>query len=115
MSYHAYMLRVLVLPGAPSPHVELCTSRSSSARRYKVDGGGGGAKPVVVRIILLIDSPRAFSLSLSLFCVCFQNLVKRDRDGYRDEFLQQHRNYLSELEIFKLKVLCVCVCVCLFV
>lgn len=33
-----------------------------------------------------------------------KNLVKRDRDGYRDEFLQQHRNYLSELEIFKLKV-----------
>lgn len=33
-----------------------------------------------------------------------QNLVKRDKDGYRDEFLQQQRNYLSELEIFKLKV-----------
>ncbi|CAM9853756.1 unnamed protein product [Choristocarpus tenellus] len=32
-----------------------------------------------------------------------QNLIKRDRDGYKDEFLQQHRNYLSELEIFKLK------------
>ncbi|CAN0247661.1 unnamed protein product, partial [Discosporangium mesarthrocarpum] len=32
-----------------------------------------------------------------------QNLIKRDRDGYKEEFLQQHRNYLSELEIFKLK------------
>ncbi|CAM9948111.1 unnamed protein product, partial [Ectocarpus fasciculatus] len=32
-----------------------------------------------------------------------QNLVKRDKEGYRDEFRQQHRNYLSELEIFKLK------------
>ncbi|CAM9920575.1 unnamed protein product, partial [Hapterophycus canaliculatus] len=31
------------------------------------------------------------------------NLVKRDKDGYREEFLQQQRNYLSELEIFKLK------------
>lgn len=30
--------------------------------------------------------------------------MKRDKDGYKDEFLQQHRNFLSELEIFKLKV-----------
>lgn len=38
-------------------------------------------------------------------CVCMhQNLVKRDKEGYKDEFLQQRRNYLSELEIFKLKV-----------
>lgn len=33
-----------------------------------------------------------------------QNLIKRDKDGYKDEFQQQQRNYLSELEIFKLKV-----------
>lgn len=37
-------------------------------------------------------------------CFHVQNLVKRDKEGYRDEFRQQHRNYLSELEIFKLKV-----------
>lgn len=36
--------------------------------------------------------------------VVAQNLVKRDKDGYKEEFLQQQRNYLSELEIFKLKV-----------
>lgn len=34
--------------------------------------------------------------------------MKRDKDGYKEEFLQQQRNYLSELEIFKLKV-CSCV------
>lgn len=38
------------------------------------------------------------------WAMCVQNLVKRDKDGYKDEFLQQQRNYLSELEIFKLKV-----------
>ena len=31
-----------------------------------------------------------------------QNLVKRDPISYRDEFEQQHRHYLSELEIFRL-------------
>lgn len=41
---------------------------------------------------------------LGLCLVSVQNLVKRDKEGYRDEFLQQQRNYLSELEIFKLKV-----------
>ncbi|KAG5183588.1 SDA1-domain-containing protein [Tribonema minus] len=32
-----------------------------------------------------------------------QNLIKRDAAGYKEEFRQQHRNYMSELEIFKLK------------
>ena len=31
-----------------------------------------------------------------------QNLIKRDPGGYNDEFLQQHRHYLSELQIFRL-------------
>lgn len=43
-------------------------------------------------------------LSCLPVCLKFQNLVKRDKEGYKDEFLQQQRNYLSELEIFKLKV-----------
>ena len=32
-----------------------------------------------------------------------QNLIKRDPPGYVDEFLQQHRHFLSELQIFQLK------------
>jgi len=31
-----------------------------------------------------------------------QNLVKRDPDSYREEFLQQFRHYESNLQIFKL-------------
>lgn len=49
-----------------------------------------------------IISSAMLALSRVFFC---QNLVKRDKDGYKDEFLQQQRNYLSELEIFKLKVI----------
>ena len=30
-----------------------------------------------------------------------QNLVKRDPAAYKEEFLQQHRHFLSELEIYK--------------
>ena len=30
-----------------------------------------------------------------------QNLVKRDKESYHQEFLLQFRHYLSELEIFK--------------
>jgi protein SDA1 len=30
-----------------------------------------------------------------------QNLVKRDKESYKHEFLLQYRHYLSELEIFK--------------
>ena len=31
-----------------------------------------------------------------------QNLIKRDPESYRDDFLQQHRHFLSTLEIFRL-------------
>ena len=31
-----------------------------------------------------------------------QNLVKRDPVAYKEEFQQQHRHFLSELEIYKL-------------
>ncbi|XP_075912644.1 protein SDA1 homolog [Petromyzon marinus] len=31
-----------------------------------------------------------------------QNLVKRDPESYRDEFLQQYRHYESKLEVFQL-------------
>lgn len=30
-----------------------------------------------------------------------QNLIKRDPDSYKDEFLQQYQHFLSTLEIFK--------------
>ena len=32
-----------------------------------------------------------------------QNLIKRDPEGYKEEFLLQHRHFLSELDIHKLK------------
>ncbi len=32
-----------------------------------------------------------------------QNLIKRDKTSYREEFLQQWRHYESALTIFKLK------------
>ncbi|KAK2165091.1 hypothetical protein LSH36_55g08041 [Paralvinella palmiformis] len=32
-----------------------------------------------------------------------QNLIKRDSESYKDEFLQQHRHYQSTLQIFRLK------------
>ncbi|XP_013384853.1 protein SDA1 homolog [Lingula anatina] len=32
-----------------------------------------------------------------------QNLIKRDPDSYKDEFLQQYRHFLSNMEIFALK------------
>lgn len=35
--------------------------------------------------------------------VQLQNHCKRDPDGYREEFLLQHRHFLSQLEIFLLK------------
>lgn len=31
-----------------------------------------------------------------------QNLIKRDPESYREEFLQQHRHFLSVLEVFQL-------------
>lgn len=31
-----------------------------------------------------------------------QNLIKRDPESYREEFLQQWKHFLSNLEIFKL-------------
>ncbi|XP_046740304.1 protein SDA1 homolog [Diprion similis] len=31
-----------------------------------------------------------------------QNLIKRDPESYKDEFLQQHRHYKSTLEVFRL-------------
>lgn len=31
-----------------------------------------------------------------------QNLIKRDPDSYKEEFLQQYRHFLSILEIFRL-------------
>lgn len=31
-----------------------------------------------------------------------QNLIKRDPDSYRDEFLQQYRHFQSILEVFRL-------------
>lgn len=31
-----------------------------------------------------------------------QNLIKRDPESYRDEFMQQHRHFLSVIEIFRL-------------
>lgn len=30
-----------------------------------------------------------------------QNLIKRDPDSYKEEFLQQYRHFLNLLEIFK--------------
>ena len=32
-----------------------------------------------------------------------QNLIKRDPDSYKEEFLQQYRHFQSILEIFRLK------------
>lgn len=31
-----------------------------------------------------------------------QNLIKRDPDSYKDDFMQQFRHYLSILEVFRL-------------
>jgi protein SDA1 len=31
-----------------------------------------------------------------------QNLVKRDRQSYKDDFMQQYNHFISTLEIFKL-------------
>lgn len=31
-----------------------------------------------------------------------QNLIKRDPDSYKDDFMQQYRHYLSILEVFRL-------------
>lgn len=31
-----------------------------------------------------------------------QNLIKRDPDSYREEFLQQYNHFLSILEVFRL-------------
>lgn len=32
-----------------------------------------------------------------------QNLIKRDAESYREEFLQQYQHFLSVLEIFRLE------------
>jgi len=32
-----------------------------------------------------------------------QNLCKRDPEGYHEEFSLQHRHFMTELEIFRLK------------
>ena len=32
-----------------------------------------------------------------------QNLIKRDADSYKDEFLQQYRHFESTLQVFELK------------
>lgn len=58
-------------------------------------------KQCIDRLLFLSPSP---VLWVSICISRMQNLVKRDKDGYKEEFLQQQRNYLSELEIFKLKV-----------
>lgn len=31
-----------------------------------------------------------------------QNLIKRDPDSYKDDFMQQYRHFLSILEVFRL-------------
>lgn len=31
-----------------------------------------------------------------------QNLIKRDPESYKEEFLQQHQHYKSVLEVFRL-------------
>lgn len=31
-----------------------------------------------------------------------QNLIKRDQESYREDFLQQYRHFLSSLEVFAL-------------
>ena len=49
---------------------------------------------------------REFKMSRSTFLDGklgqLQNLVKRDPAAYKEEFLQQHQYFLSELEIYKL-------------